>query len=51
MKAINQNQHIIESSSSILNMLCVIDLSLILFNSFEEYIQSQKNEGTQPYAC
>ena len=33
MKAVQQNSYITESSSCILNMLCVIDLSLILFNT------------------
>ena len=33
MKVIQENPHIKESSDCILNMLCVMDLSLILFNT------------------
>ena len=54
MKAIEYNSHKIESSDCILNMLWMMDLRLILFNtsySIVEYIQFWKNQAAQLYVC
>ena len=47
MKAIQQNPHISESLSCILNMSCEMDLSPILFNTSRGTYQIPKNQSKQ----
>ena len=49
MKAIQQNSHITDSFSCILNRFLLMVLSFIFLILPVEYIQFQENESTQPY--
>ena len=51
MKTKQQNPHIIESSSGILNILCVMDLSLILLHTSCKIYSIPKELKYKPCLC